>query len=101
MPYLYILECCDSSLYVGSTWDLERRLHQDNKGEGANYTKKRLPVKLVYSEEYSSIRKAYLREKQIQKWKTVKKHALIAGQDKELHALSACKNETHHSNKPI
>lgn len=48
MPYMYILECADGSYYTGSTWDLDRRLREHQSGEGANHTKKRLPVKLVY-----------------------------------------------------
>jgi putative endonuclease len=42
--YMYILECADGSYYTGSTNNLERRLQQHQNGEGANYTKKHLPV---------------------------------------------------------
>ncbi len=35
MPYMYILQCADNSFYVGSTWDLERRLNEHGSGEGA------------------------------------------------------------------
>lgn len=42
---MYILECSDGSYYTGSTIDLEYRLQQHHNGEGANHTKKRLPVK--------------------------------------------------------
>ncbi len=42
--YMYILLCADGSYYTGSTTDLERRLEQHQNGEGANHTKKRLPV---------------------------------------------------------
>ena len=68
MPYLYILECSDGTYYTGSTWHLEQRLNEHNSGMGANYTSKRLPVKLIYFEEYDSIKKAFEREKQIQNW---------------------------------
>ena len=51
--YMYILKCADGSYYTGSTVDLERRLWQHQNGEGANYTKKHLPVELVYYEEYN------------------------------------------------
>ena len=50
--YMYILECADGSYYTGSTKDLERRLSEDQNSHGANYTKYRLPVKLVYVEEF-------------------------------------------------
>ena len=47
--FLYILLCAEGSFYTGSTNDLERRLEEHQKGEGANYTRKRLPVELVYT----------------------------------------------------
>ena len=56
MPFMYILECSDRSLYVASTRDLDRRLSQHNEGEGAEYTRNRLPVRLLYSEHYSRMR---------------------------------------------
>ena len=84
MPFMYILECADGSFYTGSTWDLERRLREHQNGEGANHTKKRLPVKLVYYEEYERITDAYLREKQIQGWSRRKKQALIEGNNENL-----------------
>ena len=74
---MYILLCSDGSYYTGSTIDLERRLEQHQNGEGANHTKKRLPVTLVYYEEYPRIDTAFYREKQIQGWSRKKKEALI------------------------
>ena len=50
--YIYILVCSDGSYYTGSTKDLERRLWEHQNMFGAHYTKKRLPVKLLYYEEY-------------------------------------------------
>ena len=77
MPYTYILKCCDDSFYIGSTLNLEKRLEEHNTGEGANYTSKRLPLELVYYEEYDRIDDAFNREKQIQGWTRKKKMALI------------------------
>lgn len=76
---MYILLCADGSYYTGSTIDLERRLEQHQNGEGANHTKKRLPVTLLYYEEYSRIDEAFYREKQVQGWSRKKKEALIEG----------------------
>ncbi len=45
--YMYILECADGSYYTGSTIDIELRIKQHQTGEGANHTKKGLPIKLV------------------------------------------------------
>ena len=77
--YMYILLCADGSYYTGSTIDLNRRIEQHQKGEGANHTKKRLPVTLLYCEEYARIDEAFYREKQVQKWSRKKKEALIEG----------------------
>ena len=77
--YMYILECTDGSYYTGSTNNLEFRFKQHQCGEGANHTKKRLPVKLVYFEEYERIDQAFYREKQVQGWSRKKKEALING----------------------
>ena len=52
MNYVYILRCADESLYTGWTNDLEKRVKTHNAGKGAKYTKTRLPVELVYFEEY-------------------------------------------------
>lgn len=84
MPYMYILECVDRSYYTGSTWDLDRRLREHQNGEGANHTKKRLPVKLVYYEEYARVEDAFLREKEVQGWSRRKKEALMAGDQAKL-----------------
>jgi putative endonuclease len=77
--YMYILECCDGSYYTGSSINLERRLKQHQAGEGANHTMKRLPVRLVYVEEYPRIYLAYKRERQVHGWRRAKKVALIKG----------------------
>ena len=75
--FVYILECADGTYYTGSTIDIDKRLVEHTEGKGANHTKKRLPVKLVYFEEHQRIDDAFAREKQIQKWTRVKKEALI------------------------
>ncbi|MFD2567576.1 GIY-YIG nuclease family protein [Pseudotenacibaculum haliotis] len=75
--YVYILECADGSYYTGSTKDISKRIRLHQGGLGANYTRRRLPVKLVYLEEFSRIDEAFYREKQIQGWSRKKKEALI------------------------
>jgi putative endonuclease len=85
---MYILECVDRSFYVGSTIDLERRLAQHQAGEGANYTKRRLPVRLVFAEEFARIDEAFAREKQVQNWSRAKRIALIQGRFGDLNCLS-------------
>lgn len=84
MPYMYILECADGSYYVGSTWDLERRLAQHSDGTGATYTKRRRPVRLVYSTWFERVDEAYAAEKQVQGWGRRKRRMLIEGRTDEL-----------------
>ena len=88
MAFMYILRCSDRSFYVGSTWNLERRLWQHGQGEGAEYTKRRLPVRLMYFEEYERMSEAFGREKQVQGWGHKKRQALIDGRLEQLSRLS-------------
>lgn len=73
--WVYILLCSDGSYYTGSTNNLEQRIMQHQIGKGANHTKKRIPVELIYVEEYLRIDDAFHREKQIQGWSRRKKRS--------------------------
>ncbi len=85
---MYILKCANGAYYTGSTKYLELRLEQHQKGEGANFTRKHLPVVLVYYEEFDRIDEAFYREKQVQGWSRKKKEALINGEHQMLPRLS-------------
>jgi len=65
---------------------------------GANYTKKKHPVKLVYFEQFDRIDEAFVREKQVQGWSHAKKKALIENRPSALHELAECRNESHYRN---
>lgn len=80
MNYVYILRCADRSLYTGWTNDLEKRVKTHNAGKGAKYTKTRLPVELVYYEEYEEKGEALSREFSIKKLKKTSKEKLILKQ---------------------
>ena len=97
--YMYILECSDKTYYTGSTTDLNLRLEQHQSGFGANYTRERLPVKLIYYEEFSRIEDAFYREKQVQGWSRKKKEALMNNEFEKLIDFSECKNDTHYKNR--
>ena len=43
---VYLLKCNDGTTYTGCANDLDDRMHRHSKGE-INYTRSRLPVKLV------------------------------------------------------
>ena len=87
--YLYILHCRDGSYYVGSTNNLEARLYAHRNPDGGSfYTSVRLPVELVYSEEFVSLHDAFLAERQVKGWSRAKKEALIRRDYDALPALS-------------
>ena len=75
--YVYMLRCCDGSLYTGYTDDIERRLKAHQSGKGAKYTRSRLPVVLVYQEELLDKSDALRREAAIKRLTRQQKLALI------------------------
>ena len=79
MNYAYIVQCSDNSLYTGWTTDLEKRIACHNSGKGAKYTRTRLPVRLVYYEEFLTKQEAMSREFHIKKLSREEKLKLIKG----------------------
>ncbi len=79
MPFtVYILECADTTLYVGSTNNLSKRLKQHNESkQGAHYTKIRRPVILRYSENVATLSAARKREAELKRLSREKKLALF------------------------
>lgn len=75
--FVYMVECCDGSLYTGWTTDVEERIKTHNSGQGAKYTRSRLPVKLVYFEETNDKSAALKREIAIKRLTREKKLKLI------------------------
>lgn len=77
--YVYILECADETLYIGSTNDLAKRLHAHNHSKsGAHYTKIRRPVILKYSEKFETKSQALKREHALKKLSRAEKIVLTA-----------------------
>ncbi len=89
MAWTYILQCSDGSYYVGSTIDLEHRLHQHQQGDGAAYTRCRRPVRLVWAAEFEGVAEAFAFEKQVQGWGRRKREALISGNLGSLPSLAS------------
>lgn len=77
MNYTYILSCADGTLYTGWTNDLDRRLAAHNAGRGGKYTRSRLPVTLVYHEEFETKEEAMSREVKIKQLTRAEKLKLI------------------------
>lgn len=92
MWYVYIVECRDKTLYTGIAKDVSRRVKRHNAGGGSNYTRMRLPVKLVYQETHSTQVSALKREAQIKRWSRHKKLARIKGNLQELSKLSVSRD---------
>lgn len=77
MNYVYILECSDNSLYTGWTNNLEKRIRAHEQGKGGKYTRARLPVRLVYFEQYDNRIDAQKREYEIKQLRRDQKLKLI------------------------
>lgn len=75
--YVYMLLCGDGSLYTGATTDVAARLETHRSGKGAKYTRGRLPLELVYTEECGSHSAALKRELAIKALPRVEKLALL------------------------
>lgn len=75
----YLLHCADDTLYCGITNDMEKRLAAHNAGEGAKYTRGRIPVSVVYRERCADKSAALKREIQIKRLSRSAKQALLQG----------------------
>jgi putative endonuclease len=84
--------CADNSYYTGHTDDLEKRIAEHLTGEVEGYTSTRLPVVLVFSQEFPTREEAKACEKQIKGWSSRrKKEALIRGDWAEVSRLACSK----------
>lgn len=76
--YVYIItNKSNSSLYVGVTNNLERRLFEHKNKLVDGFSKRYNLNKLIYFEETSDINSAIEREKQIKAYSRLKKESLI------------------------
>ncbi len=89
--YAYMLHCSDGSYYVGHTDNIDARMGMHQQRIVKCYTTKRLPVKLVFLQEFETRAEALVAERQIKGWSRKKKEALIAGDWNKIIALSNLK----------
>ncbi len=75
--WAYMLHCRGGSFYTGHTDDLDTRIAQHKSREIKGYTSERLPVELVWSQDFASRQEAFEAERQIKGWSWAKKLALI------------------------
>jgi len=77
--FIYIVECADGTFYTGFTINIEKRVKKHNSKNGAKYVRTRLPVRLIYNEEFETRIDAMRREVEIKKWSRERKMRLING----------------------
>jgi predicted GIY-YIG superfamily endonuclease len=75
--FVYILLCSDNSYYVGHTDNIEQRISQHKLKACSGYTATRLPVTVVFVQDFGSRDEALIAERQIKGWSRKKKEALI------------------------
>ena len=79
--YVYILtNFANTTLYIGITNDLTRRLYEHRSGK-SRFTSKYKLIKLVYYEITDTAETAIAREKQLKKWHRPWKIELIEAQN--------------------
>jgi putative endonuclease len=76
--WVYVLRCCDGSLYTGWTNDLPKRLATHSAGKASRYTASRLPVELVIALPMADRNAARREEARIKTLNRDGKLALIA-----------------------
>ena len=77
--WVYVLRCADGKYYTGQTDDLDRRFAEHQVGGYCDFTSRRLPVTLVWSQEMQTRIEALEAERRIKSWSRAKKDALIRG----------------------
>lgn len=76
--WVYILRCADGTFYTGMALDVDRRAAVHNRGQGAKYTRRRLPADVVFREACADKGAALRREHEIKKMSRPEKMRLIA-----------------------
>lgn len=78
MPhYFYLARCADDSLYAGTCINLEEREQKHNDGKGAKYTRSRLPISIIYHEQYETLPEARRREAEVKQWSKSQKEEMV------------------------
>lgn len=93
MPFwTYILHCNAGVFYTGHTDVLDRRVADHKAGRFKGFSKRFLPVELVWAQEFSTREEAKAAEKQIKGWSRKKKLALIREDWPEISRLAKKKS---------
>ena len=76
--WAYLIRCADGRYYTGQTDDLDRRFAEHQAGGFCDYTARRRPLELVWSESFQTRLEALEAERTVGGWSRAKKEALIA-----------------------
>lgn len=79
MPwYVYLIECCDGSIYTGITNDVAARYATHAAGRGARYTRSRPPLRLLATVSYPDRSSAARAEVAVKRLTAQRKRELVA-----------------------
>jgi putative endonuclease len=82
--WVYILTSSSlSTMYIGVTNDLGRRVAEHRAGIGSEFARKYKVTRLVYAEEFEQIEEAIAREKQLKGWRRIRKNELVRAANPE------------------
>jgi predicted GIY-YIG superfamily endonuclease len=90
--WAYMLHCRGGAFYTGHTDNLPYRIAQHESGTIPGFTADKLPVTLVWSQEFSTRVEALEAERRIKGWSRAKKLALIRGDWNRISSLAKGKN---------
>lgn len=76
--WVYLLRCSDGTFYCGWTTDPDRRLREHQRGTASRYTRRRLPVEMVWRRECADRSEAMREEVRIKRLTRAEKQALFA-----------------------
>ena len=93
--YMYILKCFDGLYYVGHTDDIKKKIAMHNEGNVTIFTQRRLPIELVFMQDFATRAEAIEMEQRVKGWSRKKKEALINGNWNELIRLSRSNTKTN------
>lgn len=99
--YIYIMaNQRNTTLYVGVTNSLQRRVHEHKAHDVTGFTSKYKLEKLVYYESTEDIHSALQREKQLKNWHRQWKNNLIKQTNPHWHDLSTVQFEQKEDRDP-
>lgn len=85
--WVYILNNRSGTLYIGMTSNLPQRIQEHRMGAVPGFTEQYKVTRLIYAEEYPTVRDARARERQLKGWTRAKKLALVQASNPDLRDL--------------